>query len=395
MQSINLMQNSDNFFSLISIAVLIIIVIITVILTILSSFKKRLRESRKKTNRSKKINKLEIGGNVSENSKYFNVLNDIKSKSNKLDCVFNIYQSKISKRKIIYRLILPISSIIATYILFSLVPESIRHSDSPFVLPFGIAYFTLLLNTFIMFFKSFKLEFFYSKKIIEDISEFINENTEDTLFYGGEYISEAKLKSNPAMPRFDIAYFSSGIQYLDKKTNISIDFNQVKAYDVKEVTDQEGRNYTKNAKVKFNGLVMKIKFNKSFESNLYLIPNNSRNSIFSYFEKEKEYRKLSMDNINFNKRFDVYATNPEEARYILDLDFMDFLLSALEKEDNGALWFTDNSLYITLDGLNVDIRDPDIKNTESSKDTIEDIIELLTFVYSYVEKLDIENDIYL
>ena len=102
-----------------------------------------------------------------------------------------------------------------------------------------------------------------------------------------------------------------------------------------------------------------------------------------------------MDNINFNKRFDVYATNPEEARYILDLDFMDFLLSALEKEDNGALWFTDNSLYITLDGLNVDIRDPDIKNTESSKDTIEDIIELLTFVYSYVEKLDIENDIYL
>ena len=58
-----------------------------------------------------------------------------------------------------------------------------------------------------------------------------------------------------------------------------------------------------------------------------------------------------MDNVEFENAFSVYATDQQEARYILTPKLMDLIMGARVRINDGVrMSFHDNSVFMTLPG---------------------------------------------
>lgn len=100
----------------------------------------------------------------------------------------------------------------------------------------------------------------------------------------------------------------------------------------------------KNETTVFNGAVVKLKMNKNFKGNTVIRPD----SIFHVAPNGLKHTEL--EDINFEKKFDVFTDDEVEARYLITPSFMTRLnsMQRVFRADKVSCAFYEDSIYIGL-----------------------------------------------
>lgn len=103
----------------------------------------------------------------------------------------------------------------------------------------------------------------------------------------------------------------------------------------------------------FKGIVFVADFYKNFNSHTFIISSNYT---------KKKGQKITLDNVNFNSKFQVFTDNKINAFYILDPVFMEKILKLTNKFQNIDMVFYKNKIYCFInnnkDNFEIDIDTP-------------------------------------
>ena len=168
------------------------------------------------------------------------------------------------------------------------------------------------------------------------------------------------------------------------------------AFSQSDVTISE-EHYTGRQKTSvtyFKGRWMIFDFNKNFDCDL-LVHDKSfnyadhRKSLFS-----KEFEKIRFENIEFNKTFESYTNNEQEAFYIITPHIMDSMTELREKT-NGALifCFCRNQLHIGVNNRR-DAFEPPIFRPIDVESAISDISYDVSIITRFVDELNLDRKVY-
>lgn len=100
----------------------------------------------------------------------------------------------------------------------------------------------------------------------------------------------------------------------------------------------------------FRGMFCWTSFNKKLEGHTVILPKNINSkinrSINHAFKKEEE---IILENPDFVKNFNVYATNQIEARYVLSASFMEKIVHLKNTLDRDIMVsFTNEKMYLAV-----------------------------------------------
>ncbi len=136
----------------------------------------------------------------------------------------------------------------------------------------------------------------------------------------------------------------------------------------------------------FLGRVFRFEFNKSFEGYLQVLEKGRPT-------KNRRYKKIKLESVDFNKKFKTYCTSEHTAFYVLTPHFME-AIRKFEKNNKGQIGFSfiDNFLYI---GIN-NFRDTfELKMfRELNQQTFNEFKRELLVIKEIVTELKLNNDIY-
>ena len=76
----------------------------------------------------------------------------------------------------------------------------------------------------------------------------------------------------------------------------------------------------KNRTRQFKGAIIKIKIDKTFNSNTVIRPDS-----FMHFSPDLKLKHTTLEDVQFERKFDVFTTDEVEARYLITTAFMDRL----------------------------------------------------------------------
>ena len=111
---------------------------------------------------------------------------------------------------------------------------------------------------------------------------------------------------------------------------------------------QEGSGKHKHTVRDFKGLIVKTKLNKNYKgTTLLAAKNNSRSATKGKLEK------VELEDVEFNKMFNIYSDNQVEVRYLLDLSFMEKIKQAKEVFGGSCIHFAivNDLFYIFINSV--------------------------------------------
>ena len=234
----------------------------------------------------------------------------------------------------------------------------------------------------------------------KDISKFDNEfkntfvldglkNTFDDLNYNIEEGFDEKTLSDYGM--IDTADRYSSNDYISGTyKGIKFEQSDVHIEEKHESEDSDG-NKTVHWVTIFRGRYMIFDFNKKFMANVQVVSNRFR---AKSSPRDRKFSKVKLEDMEFNKMFDVYTDIEHDAFYILTPHFMQKIKSLYKNLDSPImLCFVDNRLHIALDNgedsFEYNVFKP-INEEEINKDIIKDI-KLIT---DFVNELNLDNDLF-
>lgn len=137
----------------------------------------------------------------------------------------------------------------------------------------------------------------------------------------------------------------------------------------------------------FMGRWMNFDFNKNFRTNVIVFDSKG----FRWWGK---YKKITMEDDDFNKRFSVYAENEHEAFYILTPHFMEKIKKMKQNVgSNITLGFIDSKLYVTLNNYKDSFEYNVFKPIDEEKIKIE-IMKDIKIITNFVDDLDLDNNLF-
>lgn len=109
---------------------------------------------------------------------------------------------------------------------------------------------------------------------------------------------------------------------------------------------------------------------------------------------ESKFKKVELESLEFNKKFNVYAKEEIEAYYILTPNMMERILNVNEKIKGDLLFcFIDNKLHIGLYN-NRDLFEPNIhKKINLERDTLK-TMEELNIITNFIDLMNLDNDLF-
>ena len=117
-------------------------------------------------------------------------------------------------------------------------------------------------------------------------------------------------------------------------------------------TQGSGRN--RREVIIFQGVIVRLDFNKNFAGHTVVV-HDRQSKVLGGLLGESGTRKgkqlVKLENVDFEGQFSVYATNDQEARYILTPKLMELIMEAqalLGAHGALRLSFHDNSMFVTV-----------------------------------------------
>lgn len=185
--------------------------------------------------------------------------------------------------------------------------------------------------------------------------------------------------------------FSSNDYVTGKYKNINFEMSDVEIQE--ESTDSEGHTtyYTI-----FKGQWYIFDFNKTFKANIQVCASNFHNarrgSLFA--KKEERFKKVELEDIEFNKEFKVYAQNELDAFYVLTPGTMTKIKEVKSKIKGRLLFcFIDDRLHVALHN-NKDFFEASIFKKVNVEKAIEKTNEEISAITNFVDILSLDNDLF-
>lgn len=167
-----------------------------------------------------------------------------------------------------------------------------------------------------------------------------------------------------------------------------IDFQQADIHTEDRYEDKDGHvSYV----TRFKGRYMIFEFNKKFKANIRVTSKDFSSASLPW---RKKFHEVKMEDVEFNKRFKVYAENEHDAFYILTPHFMEKLKELDNKFDAGLLFgFVDNKLHIAVDNYE-DSFEHNVLEEINEASIENEIIKDIKFITDFVKELNLENDLF-
>ena len=186
--------------------------------------------------------------------------------------------------------------------------------------------------------------------------------------------------------------FSSNDYISGKYKGVKFDMSDVKVEE--ERKDRRGNTHYLTI---FYGQWYIIDFNKKFKANFQIVEKNFRNAKIKkgiFVKKEERKRKVEVEDIEFNKIFDIYALNDLDVFYVLTPKIIEKIKEVNIKVHGSLLFcFVDNKLHIGLNNDN-DLFEVNINkkiNIEKAKEKIKNEISIIT---DFIDILNLDNDLF-
>ena len=226
----------------------------------------------------------------------------------------------------------------------------------------------------------------YKQKIV---LEALNRICSDVKFDMDRGINRSVIANTNMMYMGDI--FNSNDYITGKYKNINFEMSDVHIEE--ESTDSEGHTtyYTI-----FKGQWYIFDFNKEFKANIQVcgkyFNNARRGKLFA--KKEEKFKKVELEDIEFNKEFKVFAQNEIDAFYVLTPGTMNRIKEVSQKIKGKLLFcFIDNRLHIALHN-NKDLFEVSIFKKINIEEAINKTNEEISAITNFVDILSLDNDLF-
>lgn len=224
----------------------------------------------------------------------------------------------------------------------------------------------------------------YKKIVILDSLEKVFKNI---TYLPNEEMDYYKIANTNMMYMGD--YYHSNDYIKGEYKNINFELADVEIED--EYTDSDGDTHRITI---FQGQWFIFDFNKSFKSDIQVCEKTFRNAKRKNQKYESKFKKVELESLEFNRKFNVYAKEEIEAYYILTPNMMERILNVNEKIKGDLLFcFIDNKLHIGLYN-NRDLFEPNIhKKINLERDTLK-TMEELNIITNFIDLMNLDNDLF-
>ncbi len=171
----------------------------------------------------------------------------------------------------------------------------------------------------------------------------------------------------------------------------NINFESADVHIEEEHTDDEG--HTTYVTI-FRGQWFIFDFNKQFKANIQVCAKNFHNARRGSLFSKTKYNKVSMEDMEFNKEFKVYAQNELDAFYVLTPNCMEKIKELKDKTKGRLLLcFIDNRLHVGLYN-NKDLFEANIFKKINLEEEQNKTINEMKIITEFVDTLDLDNDLF-
>ena len=171
----------------------------------------------------------------------------------------------------------------------------------------------------------------------------------------------------------------------------NINFESADVHIEEEHTDDEG--HTTYVTI-FRGQWFIFDFNKPFKANIQVCAKNFHNAKRGSLFSKTKYNKVSMEDMEFNKEFKVYAQNELDAFYVLTPNCMEKIKELKDKTKGRLLLcFIDNRLHVGLYN-NKDLFEANIFKKINLEEEQNKTLNEMKIITEFVDTLDLDNDLF-
>ena len=225
---------------------------------------------------------------------------------------------------------------------------------------------------------------YYVKKALESVFT-------DLEYKPDEGISETVIRETEMMNMGD--NFESNDFFSGKYKNINVEQADVEITEERERENSDGDTETYTVTL-FRGKWMIFDFNKPFKANMQVKSKWFDNSKIINWGKDIKFKRVKLEDEEFNKYFSVYAQDEEEAFYILTPHFMDKIKKVLNNVSGELLLcFINNKLHIGLDS-NDDSFEPSLLSNSTEEQINNNILADIKVITNFIDQLNLDNDLF-
>ena len=187
--------------------------------------------------------------------------------------------------------------------------------------------------------------------------------------------------------------YSSNDYISGKYKNINVIQADVHIEEEQHTTDSNGNTTTTWVTI-FRGRWMIFDFNKFFKANIQVRHKRFGNARISNWGSKIKYKKVMMEDQDFNNNFRIFAQDEHDAFYILTPSLME-KIKKLSSNISGKLLFCfiDNKLHIGLQN-NKDSFEHGIFNKIDEEKVINEISQDIKLITNFVDELSLDNDLF-
>lgn len=190
------------------------------------------------------------------------------------------------------------------------------------------------------------------------------------------------------MMRMGDRYYSN--DYISARyKNVPFEFSDVKIQN--EYTDSDG---DKHVETLFKGQWYIFDFNKKFKADIQVCEKTFSNAKRGGLFDKNKFNKVELEDIEFNKKFNVYAQNDLDAFYVLTPNTIEKIKELNNKiHGNILMCFIDNKLHIGLYN-NKDLFEPSIFKKIDIEKNHKKVKEDILLITQFVDILSLDNDLF-
>lgn len=235
----------------------------------------------------------------------------------------------------------------------------------------------------------------FAEEIVFDMVKFIsNNNSTATIQYNSRVARDVLQECG--LFNFDRMKFKGSNYTVMRENGYGIVLSDVKLWNWKEARGQA-------KEIFFQGVYFSATFNKPINEYVYLIPNNINDTVINKLANYTTYQgvRVNLENMEFEKKYNVYSSDEIQARYILSLRLMERINDidnifkrkkyVVFKQENGkvSIFFEGESIE-NLKSFHIPIF---MKNKEYS--ILEKVFDGFNKYIEVYKILDLENKLYM
>ena len=200
-------------------------------------------------------------------------------------------------------------------------------------------------------------------------------------------IPEATIAGTGMMDTGDI--YNSNDYISAQYKNVSFEFSDVEIEE--EYRDSDGDTHRVTV---FKGQWYIFDFNKQFKADLQVCEKGFRNAKLGNLFGTNKFNKVQLEDIEFNKEFNVFAQNNLDAFYVLNPSTME-KIKELNNKVNGKLLFCfiNNKLHVGLHS-GKDLFEPSLYKKIDIVQNHKQALEEMKMITNFVDILGLDNDLF-